>query len=186
MRRRRRVSMLRAVRSRDAVNASKFDSVSSTGEDEAVRGTTVVVTCSFGAKGERGDAGGRHGVGWAISTAGASGAGRVGKRRRPTPQGRAGRVLGASGIGSGSAIGCSVCEDVRKNVGRRLERGNWAGAATWPFELRRAVIWSREGSGFLFIEGPVAGADLRAASLGKRKSTCSTQGLQGDATGLPS
>lgn len=139
VRRRSRLSMLFAVRSREAVKASKLDSVSSIGEAEVVRGTTVVVTCSFGARGERGETGGRQGVGWAIFTAGAaSGAARVGKRRRPTALGSVGRAFGS---GVMRIVGCSTRAGVRKNEGRRMEGREGAScAATWPFELRRAVI----------------------------------------------
>ncbi len=64
MRRRRRESMLRAVRWRvQAVKRRRFDSVSSTGEEDWVRGTTVVLISNRGTIGDRGETGGTHGIG---------------------------------------------------------------------------------------------------------------------------
>lgn len=186
VRRRRRVSMLCAVRSREpAVNAIRLCSVSSMGEADAVRGTTVVVICNRGAMGDLGDTGGRHGVGWAISTFGASAVSLDGNRRRPTPASRAARARVPGCCGSGFealAWGCSVRAGVRKD-GRRMDGRagpSCTGTATWPLVLKRAVICSREGRIFLLVA--VAGArresTLRYSSPAMRKSTCSTQGWQ--------
>lgn len=87
VRRARRVSILRAVSSREAaLNASRFRSVSSTGDVADVRGTTVVVTCSLGGGESGGDAGGRHGLGERIASFRGSGSEleRTGNWRRPT------------------------------------------------------------------------------------------------------
>lgn len=184
VRRRRRISMLCAVRSRElAVNAIKFDSVSSMGEADAVRGTTVVVICSRGAMGDLGDTGGREGVGWAISAFGASAGSLLGNRRRPTPARRAARarVPGCCDSGLGAlASGCSARARARKD-GRRMDGRavtSCTGVATWPFVLKRAVICSREGRIFLFVDVADVdrGSTLRRPSPGRRKSTCSTQG----------
>jgi len=93
------VSILRAVSSRESeleFKASKLDSVNSVGETVEVRGTTVVVTCSFRGGESVGDAGGKQGLGSRMASFGDSADGAVltGNCSRPTGVGSAGLTLG--------------------------------------------------------------------------------------------
>lgn len=186
MRRRSRVSILRRVSSRESaeeLNARRFDSLSSVGEVVFVRGTTVVVICSLGAAQSVGESGGRHGFGERMTRGAgcASGAGeRTGKRRRPTSWGRPRRAFGVMGMSASCATGTAACTGARRPDCRKEGRRGEREPSLLPpvaCELKRAVIWSREGRTFRLVEtGAVLGTGERIGFPGRRKSTCSTHG----------
>jgi hypothetical protein len=89
------------LRSRRELNASRLDSERVVGDIEGVQGTTVVVTCSLDAKGERG---GGNGKGIGSGPFGSTAANRAG-----------------FGIGEIAVVAASWLVDVRRKAGSRSE-----------------------------------------------------------------
>lgn len=166
--------MLREVLSLEsAINAWRLDSVSSTGDDDCVRGTTVVVICSLGEHGETGEMQ-RTGCG-AFNTGCGSSRDLTGNFKRPTLIVRVGLVLGAGGEATTTTEFSSA--GFRRKGGRRAAEGDALRGLGTTCPVKRAEIWSSDGMALRLLN---SGADFSAVfgriPLGKRKSTCSTQG----------
>lgn len=147
-----------AVRVRDKSNT--FCSDSSVGDNVADRGTMVVVICSFGIMGDRGDCGGGTmrltlrlggdwpGMGGRFNIAGAALRGAL---ILPTPMGSrltfVGVVVTSVGIDARGGSAACVCKNAGRRGGDPLRVGGGVGKSC-PFVLNRALICSSDGRGF--------------------------------------